>query len=520
MKKLNIQFHTILSALVFSGLYAVAAYFMISYIPGGAVYQVIASALLFILYVNTLRLFMYEILGIRRTRASEMMVYFFMYSLTGVAVILPFLVNPEYVYESSAVRYVMIVFASIMLLKYVLYMVLGPLQDVVREVVHETKYSHLEYVPKVSVIVPAWNEEVGILGTIGSLLKSDYRNMEIVVINDGSTDGSDKLIRSFLKKRPEDSRDIKIKYEYKENGGKGSALNRAIELSSGEIIVSIDADCIVESRAIGELVEEFKNPKVMAAVGNVKIGNRTSTVGVIQHLEYLFSFYFKRAESLMGAIYIIGGAAGAFRKEVFEKLGKYSETNITEDIELTVRIQDAGMKVAYVPKALVYTEGASDMESLKKQRLRWKRGRFQTFYQYRHMFFSMREHHNKLLTLFVMPVALLQEVQLLLEIPFLIFLYSFSVVNNDYLSFVVGVLVVGMMFVVQVLFFEKSTRNLGFIALAPIGWLLFYVATYVEAHALLKSIWLFATGRELSWQSWSREGISGMPQMEASPAYK
>jgi uncharacterized membrane protein YqjE len=106
-----------------------------------------------------------------------------------------------------------------------------------------------------------------------------------------------------------------------------------------------------------------------------------------------------------------------------------------------------------------------------------------------------------------MPLAIIQEVQLLLEIPFLIFLYVFSILNSDFSSYLTGVLVVGLMFVIQFMFYDKSTRRISFIALAPIGWLLFYVATYVEAWALVKSIESFLFRKEISWQRWERKGV-------------
>ena len=166
------------------------------------------------------------------------------------------------------------------------------------------------------------------------------------------------------------------------------------------------------------------------------------------------------------------------------------------------------MKIAYVPEALVYTEGASDLEGLKRQRIRWKRGRFQTFYQHIHLFFSTKKEHNKILTFFVLPLAMFSELQLLLEIPFVVFLYAFSIYNMDYSSFLTGVVIVGMMFVIQFMFYDKSTRNISFVVLAPIGWLLFYIATYVEAYALVATIWQYVRGKEATWQKWQRRGIS------------
>ncbi len=191
-----------------------------------------------------------------------------------------------------------------------------PWHDVVNFFYNKKHRAEIEaYRPLVSVMIPAWNESQGILNTMKTVLLSTYRNMELVVVNDGSTDDSDKLIRNFLadyESWTDGVNDIRIIYDYKSNGGKGRALNRAIELSHGDIIISIDADCIVLPDTIENFVSCFSNPRVMAAVGNVKIGNTTKIIGVIQYLEYLFSFYFKKAESILNTIYIIGGAAGAF----------------------------------------------------------------------------------------------------------------------------------------------------------------------------------------------------------------
>jgi cellulose synthase/poly-beta-1,6-N-acetylglucosamine synthase-like glycosyltransferase len=245
----------------------------------------------------------------------------------------------------------------------------------------------------------------------------------------------------------------------------------------------------------------------MAAVGYVRIGNTDTIVGVVQYLEFLFSFYFKKAESLVNTIYIIGGAAGAFRREVFDKIGPYSTTNITEDIELSVRIQGNGMRIAYAPDALVYTEGAVTLAGLMKQRLRWKRGRFETFAEHRDMFFSFKKEHNFLLSWFILPLALIGELQLSLEIAFLSFLYVFSFITGDFTSFISGIIVVGSMFIVQVIFDNHRESTIPFLLLAPIGWLLFYVSTFVETNALFKALWGYIRKKELTWQKWERKGV-------------
>lgn len=435
-----------------------------------------------------------------------------LYLITGGMVYATFFVETSAYDSYVPLRMVIVFFAGVLLSKYLFYMIVSPWHAVwvSWNRAYWTKRKPV-YEPRVSVLVPVWNEEVGIVATMNSLLSSTYDHLELVVVNDGSEDESDALIRAFIsdfESLPNEVRERRtIVYQFKENGGKGTALNTAISLASGEILISVDADCVVQKDAVSNFVEYFRNPQVMAAVGNVRIGNTKTVLGLIQYLEFLFSFYFKKADSLMNTIYIIGGAAGAFRREVFENLGTYSTKNITEDIELSIRIQDAGMRIVYADDALVYTEGASDIKGLVRQRLRWKRGRFETFRDYAHMFFSVRSRHNKVLTMLMLPLALFAEVQLFLEFWFLSFLYVFAFITNDYSSFISGVIVVSSMFFVQMVFDEKSSRRLSFAFLAPIAWLLFYLMTYVETSALIQSLWGFMRKKEVEWQRWKRVGI-------------
>jgi len=445
---------------------------------------------------------------------KKLFVYFLLYLLTIGIILSVFFLTPDQGYNFPFIRFVIISFASILLVKYFIYMVISPWHDVYiawdtnrRRAMHKNK----KYLPKVSVLVPARNEEDGIITTIKALLESSYKNMEIIVIDNASTDNTSlnvkKLINSYNESLDLEQQNIEVIYLKEETPGKGHALNKGIRLAKGEIIISIDADCYVPSDTIQNFVNHFKNPQVMAAVGNVKIGNTNSLLGVVQYLEFLFSFYFKKCDSILGSIYIIGGAAGAFRKKVFEEIGDYSVTNITEDIDITFRIQYAGMKIVYAEDAVVYTEGAADLKGLMAQGLRWKRGRIETFLDYQKMFFSPNKAHKKVLSWFILPLAIFGDMQLFMELFFILFVYIYSYLTNDYSSFISGIIVVTSMFMVQILFDRRVKKRARLMLLAPIGWLLFYASSFVEFYALVKTFWSYLRKEKIEWQVWKREGV-------------
>lgn len=282
------------------------------------------------------------------------------------------------------------IFATLMLVKYYLFLIISPLYTV-KEKIRRNKLEKSgklsTYKPLVSIIIPAWNEEVGVVKSVKSILNNNYENVEIVVVNDGSSDDTDIVIRNFLKSLDNNQRN-KIKYFSKENGGKGTALNYGINQSVGEIVVTMDADSVFDSNAISNLVEYFADPKIDGVVGNVKVSNNKTLIGYIQQLEYLFGFYYKRTHAVLNAEYIFGGACAAFRrKNTFDKYGLFDTQNKTEDIEMSMRLKFNGVTSTYAENVICYTEGASEIFGLLNQRLRWKKGRFDTFIKYRRMFF-------------------------------------------------------------------------------------------------------------------------------------
>ena len=415
-------------------------------------------------------------------------------------------------------RNLTIFFAGLMLVKYFIFLMVAPFHGVKEEMRKmrlkkiDARRQGIPYEPKISVIVPAWNEEVGILKTVRSVLANSYPNIDLNVINDGSTDSTDAVMREFLKsaefQKISDRYPRKtVKYFKKRNGGKGKALNYGINHSNGEIVITIDADSAIAPDALANMVRYFEDPKIDAAVGQVRIDKNPSIFGLIQKLEYAFGFYHKRAHSVMGAEYIFGGACAAFRrKTTFDEFGLYDTENKTEDIEMSMRCRYFGKNSVYAENVLCYTEGPSDLVGLINQRLRWKKGRIDTFIKYRNLFFSRKDHHNRYLAWMVLPYSLLSEFHLSFEPIGFTLLITYSILTGDYLSLAIGVLFIFVMYMVVGLFSHDGV-NLRIMLLFPLTWPLFYLLVWVEYIVLLRSVVMLLRGEEIEWQKWNRKGV-------------
>jgi cellulose synthase/poly-beta-1,6-N-acetylglucosamine synthase-like glycosyltransferase len=164
------------------------------------------------------------------------------------------------------------------------------------------------------------------------------------------------------------------------------------------------------------------------------------------------------------------------------------------------------MKIEYAEDATVFTEGASDLNGLLKQRLRWKRGRLEAFFKYKKFFFNIRKRYNRRLTCFVLPLAILAEAQLLFEIIFLIIIYSYTISSHNYALLISPILFIGSSILIVNLNSNQRRNPLsGFYSI--IGWLLFYVITFVEYNSLIKCIIASGKKQQVKWQRWERKGV-------------
>ncbi|MGH9715435.1 MAG: glycosyltransferase [Candidatus Acidiferrales bacterium] len=237
---------------------------------------------------------------------------------------------------------------------------------------------HPEYKPPVTVLIPAYNEEAAIIDTVSAALASGYPRLEILVVDDGSKDRTAELVRNEFR------RDRRVRLLEQSNHGKATALNRGLSEASGEIIVSIDADTIVDPQAIPRLVRHFANPSIGAVAGNVKVMNRNRWITRWQALEYITSQNLeKRAFDLLNCIPVVPGAVGAWRTEVLRNHGGFSGETVAEDTDLTLTIRREGWKILYDEEAIGHTEVPETIDTLIRQRFRWTFGILQAVWKHR-----------------------------------------------------------------------------------------------------------------------------------------
>lgn len=290
---------------------------------------------------------------------------------------------------------------------------------------------YAEIVPPIALLVPAYNEELSIVESVRSLLGLQYPNIEIVVVNDGSRDGTLRaLIEGFSLVPAERAYEPALPHQPirriyrslgeprlvvvdKENGGKADSLNCAVNLARAPIVCSMDADSLLEQDSLLRAVRPFvDDPQRIVAVGaTVRVGNGCriahghvvevglprNPLAVLQTIEYLRAFLMARlAWSEIGSLIIVSGAFGLFRRQVIVDVGGYSRDTVGEDLELIVRIhrhmRQSGLeyRVDFVPEPVCWTQVPESLAELGRQRSRWQRGALETFFRHRDMLFRPR----------------------------------------------------------------------------------------------------------------------------------
>ena len=354
---------------------------------------------------------------------------------------------------------------------------------------------------KVSVIVPAYNEERTIRNTLLTLLESDYPDLEIIVVNDGSTDRTEQCIEDLI-------RDNRIIYAKQQNAGKASALNRGISVASGEVILYTDADSLFFPETVGLMARWFADPSIDAVCGNdMPLYPQNPLHRFLTITTHIGTGFVRRALSVIGCLQIISGNLGAIRKKTLDEVGGFM--NIWgEDLEITFRLHKFGKRIVFDPQPKVMAECPGTLASLWRQRVRWIRSYIKIVLHHKALFFAPRHAPFSLylpVNFLSMSVVPLLQALLLIMLPFA---YANGMVRFDgvidilvYLGFFVFMLIA-----IYSIVLDRSFADLKFL---PYGLLILPISYFYNA-VVVYSWWKELRQAEETWHKSERRDIQGV----------
>ncbi|MDI3408037.1 bifunctional polysaccharide deacetylase/glycosyltransferase family 2 protein [Streptomyces cavernicola] len=352
----------------------------------------------------------------------------------------------------------------------------------------------------VTVLVPAYNEEAGIGGTLRSLLASTHRQLQIIVIDDGSSDRTVEIAHEYA------DRDPRVQVICQPNAGKAAALNHGLKYARCPYVVMVDSDTVFEADAIERLVQPLAHPAVGAVSGNTKVGNRRRFLGRWQHLEYVFGFNLdRRMFEVLECMTTVPGAIGAFRLDALMGVGGLSEDTLAEDTDLTMALWRAGWRVVYEETAIAWTEVPTSLRQLWRQRYRWCYGTLQAMWKHRRAVFEVgpagRFGRRGLSYLFLFQVVL----PLLAPVIDVFMLYSALFTDSPVKSMAtwIGFLAVQIAVAAYALKLDGERRR----TLWSLPFQLF-VYRQLMYLVVIQSVVAFVGGSRLKWQRMHRSGTA------------
>ncbi len=374
----------------------------------------------------------------------------------------------------------------------------------------------VEHTPTVAMIVPCWNEESSILGTIKSLLELDYPKdkLSVVVVNDGSTDNSAEVLTAY-EGHP------RVTIIHKENGGKHTALNTGIEAAvDAELVGCLDADSFVEKDALREIISYFDDPKVAATTVAMSVHEPKTLLESMQNAEYILGIALRHALSAVNGIYVTPGPFSLYRRDIVMKLGGFRHGHQAEDMEMALRLQREGYWIENAVKARVYTNVPKTVPKLVKQRTRWTTGFLRNvIYDYRDLVGNPK---YGTLGLLVLPLgfaaiaggALLFGIAVFLTLSNLIKTYlithdvplaftltprfSFEWFYLPVTAMTLLAVVAGIGSIAFIIIGKSVSRTPGSVVLGIIGYLLVY--GFIAPFWLVRAMFDVATGTRRAWR--------------------
>ena len=322
--------------------------------------------------------------------------------------------------------------------------------------------TEMDYDPIVTIIIPCFNEEAVIQESIRSVSLIEYPNLEILVVDDGSTDDTFIKANEMAKTMPN------VRVILKENGGKADALNRGIMEALGDFVICMDADSKLHPEVVANALPFFNNNENLAAVaGNVRVRGVKNMLGLFQKLEYIIGLNFhKTAQSSLNAVTIVPGPIGVFRKEAVLSVGGYETKTFAEDADLTIKLLTDGWHIKYSPDVIAYTEVPDNLYELFVQRYRWSRGTIQAITK---NILKFRRHNlnwRSIATLLYVAVEtmLIPTINFVFAMLTIFFALQFDI-GNLYGPFFAGLTIVDATLALYSIITEREVKSLIFLAI-------------------------------------------------------
>ncbi|MFJ9967412.1 bifunctional polysaccharide deacetylase/glycosyltransferase family 2 protein [Streptomyces avermitilis] len=351
----------------------------------------------------------------------------------------------------------------------------------------------------VSVIVPAYNEKECIENTINSLVQSTHP-IEIIVVDDGSTDGTADLVEAM--------RIPNVRVLRQENAGKPAALNNGVRNARYDIVVMMDGDTVFEPDTVRRLVQPFANDEVGAVAGNAKVGNRDTVIGAWQHIEYVMGFNLdRRMYDLLRCMPTIPGAIGAFRREAVLEVGGMSEDTLAEDTDITIAMHRGGWRVVYEEHARAWTEAPGSLKQLWSQRYRWSYGTMQALWKHRKSL-TDRGPSGRFGRV-GMPLVVIFQIVTPVFAPLIDVFTVYSMIFVDFwASLLAWLAVLVVQLVCAAYAFRLDREKYRYLLMMPLQQLAYRQMMYL---VLIHSCITALTGGRLRWQKLKRTGEVGTP---------
>jgi len=345
--------------------------------------------------------------------------------------------------------------------------------------------------PLVSVLIPAHNEEKSIIRCLDSVRRNSYRKIEIIVIDDASTDNTAQLVMNYICKHPNRSISLLV---MPKNRGKAGALNHALgRQAQGDLIMTLDADSVLHKQAIKNAVTYFDDPKIAGVAANVRIMDTSTILGLLQKFEHMIGYRSKKFYSMVNSEFIVGVVASTYRRSILQEVDLYDEDTVTEDIGLSLKVVSLGNhshRIIYAADVVAKTEGVQTFGALVKQRYRWKMGNLQNLLKNRQLFANNGEQYSRALTMYRIPMAFLGELLLLLE-PLLLgyIIYLSFLFHNPSILF--GAYITITLYILWNLWPDEHTswlHKLQLTVYAPFMYFVFYTMNVVQYAAIIRCL--------------------------------